>query len=215
MTSDSTNESVAPSETPRRGRPPKAVDTDKFAACIGVNIRRIREKKGLTVEQCATAAGVAAPTWYHFESGRSIGLDKLPLIAKALRAELNELFQDSKSKDSGYRYSRISIWAHVSKEKSLPDRYYKKDLDRPKYSESFIYLKTAEFFGNEPDRIAIKIQDRPRVDPEKQRNDTVEVVLTKEDAITLSLSILDKCSQGKTIEMSEMIGALRRACILT
>ncbi len=75
----------------RRGRPSKPVDEDTFAAGIGRIIRETRERKGLTVEHCADVAGVAVPTWYHFERGRSIGLDKLPLIATALGVKVVKL----------------------------------------------------------------------------------------------------------------------------
>jgi len=78
----------------RRGRPSKPIEEDTFAAGIGRIIRETRERKGLTVEHCADVAGVAVPTWYHFERGRSIGLDKLPLIAAALRVSVRQLIPD-------------------------------------------------------------------------------------------------------------------------
>lgn len=43
------------------------------------------------MEHCANVAGVSVPTWYHFERGRSIGLDKLPLIAKSLGVKVAKL----------------------------------------------------------------------------------------------------------------------------
>ena len=78
----------------RRGRPSKPVEEDPFAAGIGRIIRETRDRKGLTVEHCETAANVAVPTWYHFERGRSIGLDKLPHIAAALGVKVAKLIPD-------------------------------------------------------------------------------------------------------------------------
>ena len=83
------------SEAPKRlGRPQKPVESETFAAQIGKIIRATRERKKLTVEQCAEAANVSAPTWYHFESGRSIGLDKLPRIAAALGVKVRAIVPD-------------------------------------------------------------------------------------------------------------------------
>jgi transcriptional regulator with XRE-family HTH domain len=78
----------------KRGRPQKPVEADTFAAGIGRIIRAIRESKGLTVEECAATADVSIPTWYHFERGRSIGLDKLPRIAGAMGVRVKELIPD-------------------------------------------------------------------------------------------------------------------------
>lgn len=79
------------SPKPRRGRPQKPVESTTFAGKIGKEIRSTRERKALSVEHCATAAEVSPPTWYHFESGRSIGLDKLPRIAAALSVSVRSL----------------------------------------------------------------------------------------------------------------------------
>jgi DNA-binding XRE family transcriptional regulator len=70
---------------------PPAVDSDAFLAAVGALIRETRVSKGLSAVQCAKAANVARPTWYHFESGRSIGLDKLPHIAAALGVKVGKL----------------------------------------------------------------------------------------------------------------------------
>lgn len=78
----------------RRGRPQKPVESETFAAQIGRIIRATRERKGLTVEHCAEAAEVSIPAWYHFESGRSIGLDKLPRISAALNVKVRSIIPD-------------------------------------------------------------------------------------------------------------------------
>jgi transcriptional regulator with XRE-family HTH domain len=73
------------------GRPKAEQDLSTFAGQIGARIREFREKANLTSEQCAELANVAKSTWYHFESGRSIGLDKLPSIAVALGVKTRDL----------------------------------------------------------------------------------------------------------------------------
>ncbi len=84
--------SAAPAATKPAPTPePPAVDSDAFLVAVGALIRETRVSKGLSAVQCAKAANVARPTWYHFESGRSIGLDKLPHIAAALGVKAFEL----------------------------------------------------------------------------------------------------------------------------
>jgi transcriptional regulator with XRE-family HTH domain len=58
---------------------------------IGAEIRRRRERKKLSVQQAADAAGVLAPSWYQWESGRHIPLDRLPAIAYALHCKARDL----------------------------------------------------------------------------------------------------------------------------
>jgi transcriptional regulator with XRE-family HTH domain len=77
----------------RPGRPQKPSDCTSFAGQIGSIIRTIRQKHGLTVEECAAVAEVSVPAWYHFESGK-IGLDKLPRIADALGVKTKTLIPD-------------------------------------------------------------------------------------------------------------------------
>lgn len=70
-----------PSQTPA----PKT-----FAGQVGAEIRRRREQKKLSVDECARRSGVPVPTWYHFEKGR-FQLERLPAIAKALRCSPREV----------------------------------------------------------------------------------------------------------------------------
>jgi len=65
-------------------RPPKKPDTSTLSGCVGAIIRERRIKKRLTVAEAAERAGCAAPTWYHWETGRGLSLDALPAIAAAL-----------------------------------------------------------------------------------------------------------------------------------
>jgi len=74
-----------------RGRPAKEQDTSTFIGQIGAEIRRRRERAKLTVVEAAAAAGVPAPTWYHWEAGRYLPLDRLPAIAGALGCKVRML----------------------------------------------------------------------------------------------------------------------------
>lgn len=75
---------------PRRGRP-SVEPPDTFVGRIGQRIRTRRERKKLTVESAAAAAGVAVPTWYHWEAGRHLQVDRLPAIAAALSCKVRDL----------------------------------------------------------------------------------------------------------------------------
>ncbi len=77
-----------------RGRPPKDLEPDSFVGQVGAIIRATRERKGKTVEECAIAAGVSVPAWYHFENGK-IGFEKLPRIAFALGIRTRLLIPES------------------------------------------------------------------------------------------------------------------------
>jgi transcriptional regulator with XRE-family HTH domain len=73
-------------------RPTKDPDLTTFVGRFGAELRRRRERKKLSVEETAAAAGVPAPTWYAWESGRyAPGLDKLPAIAAALSCSARQL----------------------------------------------------------------------------------------------------------------------------
>lgn len=68
--------------TPARKEPDQSMYTGRFA----VRLRTLREKAGLTQEQVAEAIGVAANTYFGYESGKSIPhLEKFPALAKALK----------------------------------------------------------------------------------------------------------------------------------
>lgn len=75
-------------------RPSKPPDTKTFTGRIGAEIRRRRLRKKMTVEQAAAAAGAPSPTWYHWESGKNLPLDRLPAIAKALGCRPRDLVPD-------------------------------------------------------------------------------------------------------------------------
>jgi len=65
-------------------RPANPTNQSTYAGQVGARIRDRRERMRLSVEEAAAAAGVAAPTWYHWESGLRSPMDRLPAIAAAL-----------------------------------------------------------------------------------------------------------------------------------
>lgn len=77
------------------GRPANEIDESSFSGQIGALVRETRVKKKLTVEQCAAAAEVSVPAWYHYESGRHLGLEKLPRIAAALGVKTRAIIPES------------------------------------------------------------------------------------------------------------------------
>jgi transcriptional regulator with XRE-family HTH domain len=75
------------------GRP--AIDRDDtFVARVGAMIRAKREAKKMSVAEAADAAEIPAPTWYHFEAGRHLRLERLPAIAAALKCKVRVLIPD-------------------------------------------------------------------------------------------------------------------------
>lgn len=73
-----------------RGRP-HTESPSTFVGRIGARIRARREELDQTVQQAATDAKVAVPTWYHWEAGRHLQIHRLPAIAKALRCRVVDL----------------------------------------------------------------------------------------------------------------------------
>lgn len=55
-----------------------------YAAEVGAIIRAKRVKKNLSVADAAERAATSAPTWYRWEEGFGMPLEKLPAIAAAL-----------------------------------------------------------------------------------------------------------------------------------
>lgn len=76
------------------GRPRRPAQADTFAGAVGANVRRMREKLGLSVEQCAYRARVSVATWYRLEAGsqpKTAGLlvDRAARILGVTAAELS------------------------------------------------------------------------------------------------------------------------------
>ena len=72
------------------GRPPREPNTELYSGRFAANLRRLREKAGLSVEEVVSAleaegVSVIRQSWYRFEQGtRTPSLDNMPAIAKAL-----------------------------------------------------------------------------------------------------------------------------------
>ena len=73
------------------GRPPNKPDLSTFPARVGAAIRARRERLKNSGDEAAAAAGVPRATWYAFEAGRSLTLQQLPRIAKALGCKVRAL----------------------------------------------------------------------------------------------------------------------------
>lgn len=77
-----------------RGRPANEHDTSTFLGQIGAEIRRRRERAKLSVAAAAEAAGVQTLSWYRWESGRHLQLEKLPTVAAALGCKVRALIPE-------------------------------------------------------------------------------------------------------------------------
>jgi transcriptional regulator with XRE-family HTH domain len=67
------------------GRKAKAIEGDDLSSRLAVEVRRRREKRGLSVEKAASLAGMSVAAWYDLEAHRrQPAISKLPAIAEAL-----------------------------------------------------------------------------------------------------------------------------------
>lgn len=73
---------------PRQAKEP---DTSTFVGRIASEIRRRRVRKKLSVEEAAAAAGAPVQTWYHWEQGKTLPLERLPAIAAAVGCRVRDL----------------------------------------------------------------------------------------------------------------------------
>lgn len=76
------------------GRPPNEPDLSTYPARVGAIVRARREKLKKSGDEAAEAAGVPRATWYAWEAGRSLTLQQLPKIAKALGCKVRTLLPD-------------------------------------------------------------------------------------------------------------------------
>ena len=73
------------------GRPAKEPDRSTFVGQVAAEIRRRRLERFDSAEEAARIAGVPVQTWYHWEQGTPMPLDKLPAIAKAVGCRPRDL----------------------------------------------------------------------------------------------------------------------------
>ena len=95
-----------------------------LAARLALNIRQLRESRGLTQEQMARLAGIPRATWGHLESGSgNPTLSVLDKVATALQVPLEELTAAPRS--SGRLYPKAALPARRQGDgfvrKLLPD----------------------------------------------------------------------------------------------
>jgi DNA-binding XRE family transcriptional regulator len=74
---------------------------DCYAGAIGERIRAARIEKGYRADDLAYVAGVSRQAWYHFEKGRHMSIQKLPLIAAALGCTVRDLIPPGEYKPKG------------------------------------------------------------------------------------------------------------------
>lgn len=69
-------------------------DTRTYGRQVGARIRALRERRGKTVEQLATACGVHEQTVYKWEIGQNaVPLDMIPKLYRALECQrFSDLF---------------------------------------------------------------------------------------------------------------------------
>jgi len=77
------------------GRNRNAVDTTSFAGLVGHNIRRVREKRRISVDDAAVLAGIDRSTWYRLEQGQrpSTTGKSIEVVASTLRVPITELLR--------------------------------------------------------------------------------------------------------------------------
>lgn len=66
------------------GRHVNQPDTTTFTGQVAAEIRQRRLALKCSAEHAAAAAGVPVQTWYNWERGRHLPLERLPAIAAAL-----------------------------------------------------------------------------------------------------------------------------------
>ena len=77
------------------GRNRNPVDTGSFAGLVGHNIRRVREKKRISVDDAAVLAGIDRSTWYRLEQGAlpSTTGKSIEMVATTLSVPFTELLK--------------------------------------------------------------------------------------------------------------------------
>ena len=76
-------------------RLPNPPDLLAFSGRVGAAIRARRLRLKLSVAAAADKAGLPASTWYRYEAGRCLELDRLPIIASALGCRVHALLKEA------------------------------------------------------------------------------------------------------------------------
>ena len=61
---------------------------------LGARLKSVRIEQGLDVDEIVDHLGIKAPSWYHYESGRSaFPYTEIPHVARALRVPVDYLIE--------------------------------------------------------------------------------------------------------------------------
>jgi transcriptional regulator with XRE-family HTH domain len=103
------------------------------ASNLGMNIRQLREARGMTQEQMSRLADIPRPTWANLESGQSNPtLTVLVKVAGALSVPLEELIAPPRAVVKVYKSGSLpaSVRGKVRMRKLLPDTVGGLEIDR-------------------------------------------------------------------------------------
>jgi len=106
---------------------------DRTAANLAMNLRALRETRGMTQAQMAKVAGVPRPTWAHLESGGgNPTLGVLVKVATALQLRVEELIGPPKTAARLYRADQIATRQRgtVTVRRLLPEPIPGMEIDR-------------------------------------------------------------------------------------
>jgi transcriptional regulator with XRE-family HTH domain len=104
-----------------------------IASNLALNIRQLRESRGMTQEQMSRISGVTRPTWANLESGQSNPtLTVLTRVASALKVPLEELIAPPRAVVKIYKAGTLPATTRgkVRLRKLLPDAIAGLEIDR-------------------------------------------------------------------------------------
>ena len=107
--------------------------TDDPAANLALNIKQLRETRGLTQHQIAKAASVPRPTWANLESGAANPtLSVLMKVAAALQVSLEELVGPPRAVARLYKAKELPLRrkGKVTVRRLLPDPIAGMEMER-------------------------------------------------------------------------------------
>lgn len=105
----------------------------KAAEHLGENLRQLRERRGLTQQQCATTAGIPRATWANLESGgANPTLTVLVKAAAALQVSVEELIRPARATCRHYPAASLPVKTRgeVVVRQLLPDPLVGLEIER-------------------------------------------------------------------------------------
>ena len=106
---------------------------EDVAGRLGVNVKQLREARGLTQQQIAKLAGVPRATWAHLESGTANPtLSVLHKAAMALQVTIEELVAPPRATCRHYPKGSLPVRTpgQITVQKLLPDPIPGMEIDR-------------------------------------------------------------------------------------